>query len=203
MNRKYISVLLVMLLCLSVLIPIASAEEPTESVSYQYNESGVIEAITTESVYSDGMRKTTITILDPVSQLPVSEDTIIYTGDGARETVYVTYKRDEFGTLLEKFSVTVERDGSELKDFITNNSSGNNTHRKTEAFDSSGTLMMSEEISYFYDENNVLRSSEQTSYQQNGHDITTVTTYDENGENPVETTTLSSRQPFSPDISNE
>lgn len=188
MNRKLLSVFLVMLLCLAGAQSPASAEEPTESVSYQYNESGIVEAITTETSYPDGTRKTTITILDTVSQLPVSEDTVIYSVDGSRETVYVTYKRSESGVVLEKSSVSVERDGSELRDLITNNSLGSNTYRKTEAYDRSGNLMMSEEISYFYNEDNVLRSSEQTSFQPNGHDIKTLTTYDETGENPVTTT---------------
>ena len=203
MNRKSMSILLVVLICFAASVPAAFAEEPTNSISYQYSETGEIEAVTTETVFPNGSRKVTIAIIDPVSQLPLSEDTVIYSADGTSETIYITYKRDEFGTLLERSSVTIERDGSELKDFITNNSLGNNTHRLTEAYDSSGNLMMSEEISYFYDENNVLRSSEQTSYQQNGHDITTLTTYDENGENPVETTTLSSQQSPSIELSNE
>ena len=203
MNRKSMSILLVVLLCFAAAVPAAFAEEPTNSISYQYSETGEIEAVTTETVFPNGSRKVTSAIIDPVSQLPLSEDTVIYSADGTSETIYITYKRDEFGTLLERSSVTIERDGSELKDFITNNSLGNNTHRLTEAYDSSGNLMMSEEISYFYDENNVLRSSEQTSYQQNGHDITTLTTYDENGENPVETTTLSSQQSPSIELSNE
>ncbi|MBP5169485.1 MAG: hypothetical protein ILP14_09860 [Oscillospiraceae bacterium] len=188
MNRKTNAVLMAVILFLAIVHTTAFADQPSETVSYQYNENGSIEVVTVETVFPDGLRKTTITILDPVFQLPVSEDTVIYSSDGSRETVNVTYTRDEFGNLLEKLSITVEPDGSELKDIITNNSYGSNTYRRTECFDKSGTLMMSEEISYIYSPENILRRSIESSYQQNGHDIKTVTAYDETGEKPIEST---------------
>lgn len=157
--------------------------------SYQYDELGRIEAVTTESVFDDGTRMVTVTIMDPVLQLPLSEDTVISSLDGSRETINITYTRDMFGTILSQSTVTIERDGSELKDIITNNSYGSNTYRKTEAYDPFGTLMMREETCYVYNADNVLLSSRQNSFQQNGHDITTVITYDATGENPVEMTT--------------
>ena len=168
--------------------PGASAQ-PAENTSYQYNENGILEVVTVETSYPDGSRKTTITILDPVFQLPVSEDTVIYMQDGSRETLNVVYTRDAFGNVVEKSSVTLERDGSELKDLITNNSYGSNTYRRTECYDKSGNLMMSEETAYIYNSENILMSSMQSSFQQNGHNIRTVIIYDEAGENPVEATT--------------
>lgn len=157
--------------------------------SYQYDELGRVEAVTTESVFDDGTRMVTVTIMDPVLQLPSSEDTVISALDGTRETINITYTRDMFGTILSQSTVTIGRDGSELKDIITNNSYGSNTYRKTEAYDPFGTLMMREETCYVYNADNVLLSSRQNSFQQNGHDITTVITYDATGENPVEMTT--------------
>ena len=157
--------------------------------SYQYDELGRIEAVTTESVFDDGTRMVTVTIMDPVLQLPLSEDTVISSLDGSRETINITYTRDMFGAILSQSTVTIERDGSELKDIITNNNYGSNTYRKTEAYDPFGTLMMREETCYVYNADNVLLSSRQNSFQQNGHDITTVITYDATGENPVEMTT--------------
>ena len=194
MYRKLIALLLVSGICLAgmhiaAFADSAASSQPVETVSCQYNENGNTEVITVETLYPDGSRKTTITILDPVLQLPVSEDTVITSWDGSRETVNVTYTRDESGNLLEKSSVTVERDGSELKDLITNNSYGSNTYRRTECFDKAGNLMMSEETAYVYNAENVLLSAVQSSYQQNGHTIKTVITYDETGENPVESTT--------------
>ena len=197
MNRKLFVMILAMILCFAGSCSVAFADDfvtspsaqPAENISYQYNENGILEVVTVETSYPDGSRKTTITILDPVLQLPVSEDTVIYARDGSRETLNVVYTRDASGNLLEKSSVTVERDGSELKDLITNNSYGRNTYRRTECFDKSGNLMMSEETAYVYNAENILMSSMQSSYQQNGHNIKTVITYDEAGENPVEATT--------------
>ncbi|MBQ3374552.1 MAG: hypothetical protein IJG40_15620 [Oscillospiraceae bacterium] len=197
MNRKLFVMILAMILCFAGSCSVAFADDfvsspsaqPAENISYQYNENGILEVVTVETSFPDGSRKTSITILDPVLQLPVSEDTVIYARDGSRETLNVVYTRDASGNLLEKSSVTVERDGSELKDLITNNSFGRNTYRRTECFDKSGNLMMSEETAYVYNAENILMSSMQSSFQQNGHNIKTVVTYDEAGENPVEATT--------------
>ena len=197
MYRKLFAMLLAVILYLAGSCSVALADDlgsspsaqPAENISYQYNEKGILEVVTVETSYPDGSRKTTITILDPIFQLPVSEDTVIYMYDGSRETLNVVYTRDASGNLVEKSSVTVERDGSELKDLITNNSYGSNTYRRTECFDKSGNLMMSEETAYIYNAENILMSSMQSSFQQNGHNIRTVITYDEAGENPVEATT--------------
>ena len=197
MNRNFCAMLLAVLLLFACTAagasaesnPVSAGQQPTETISYQYNANGNPEAVTVETEFPDGTFKTTVTILDPVLQLPVSEDTVILSGDGSRETVNVVYTRDASGNLLERTSITFEKDGSELKDVITNNSYGSNTFRKTEWFDRTGSLLMSEEISYIYSEENVLLQSLQESYQQNGHNIKTVITYDETGKNPVEATT--------------
>ena len=84
-----------MILCFAGSCSVAFADDsvsspsvqPAENISYQYNENGILEVVTVETSYPDGSRKTTITILDPVLQLPVSEDTVIYARDGSRSVL--------------------------------------------------------------------------------------------------------------------